>query len=387
MRWLVLLLAACSSNTPQEVEEAPDGGRGVDETPDGGVTDAAEIEPAPAPSGTQDPRIPEGFPAPFPAQGQGDPVHPDLNQWGPSAIATDVEVLSIGGFDVDGDGVVDNLAGERHLGRMTAASMQKTVDDGDARLLVELRGHQQNPDCFSINFYYAPRGEGPPEEGVAYEVDPVTLTEESHAVMALHCVSLVDGVIYGRADAIQFKVPYQNSWATLDFSRVHFQAGIELESSGVRLRWAILGGALSPARLVATISGRTGAASAVDYRDFLGEPDQDLDGDGCPDAFSGVVWLEGVPATISGVAERATDPGVGSASCAQSRDCIQECLVLHEGLHWTCLGECLAGASAQARDAVKALLDCPVIHCAKEPDPGACMASSWPQSWNACADL
>ena len=340
------------------------------------------------------PFVPQEFPEP----GDCEPDVPDGEHWGPALVMSELRIERGYGFDLDGDGEIDNSFGDNQLmPGILNSFLGPAIDKGEMLTLLELRG-ADDPDasaCFSLNFYNGLDADGDPAGNFAgdahFQVDGRSLGEDGAPLISFAHATIRDGTLFARADTWALTVPYDNTVMSLTMKDAHLQA--ELNGFG-EIATGVVGGALAMGSLLTEIHNAGLPTEGLNIEQMLGPPDFDADGDGCIESYSVGHAFEAVGAVIDGiVAPEPSGEGGGEPpapwACGTVLACGVDCVVDSLGaVDWGCLGGCSVHAqNPETLQMARSLFNCPLGECAPEETADAitaCMEDRYADSYGAC---
>ena len=230
-----------------------------------------------------------------------------------TAVITDLLVDKAVGFDLDGDGELDNKAGEAAL--LTSALSQRIMANagGGVLLILEYRGATDlsAAECFDLNLL---RGVGPSHgadirrgSGVL-DVDPRSIGDDGHPFERFPNATILDTeakgpVVFAETDEWLLSIPVSGPLSlelTIDDAILQAPVAADGAVSG-----GVVAGTISTATLQSEFENvlDPGIFGGLEFAELVGGPDQDTDGDGRADSYSIGIRFEAVPVTVRGMAE------------------------------------------------------------------------------------
>ena len=365
--------------------------------------------------GEDPPPAPPAFvPLAWPAYGEcGPQTVENFDQ--KTAIMNDLRIDGAFGFDLNGDGKIDNKLGENALLKSTASQQVKaSMEDGSVLLIMEYRGaaDMTDSDCFDLNFYLGIDTDEDPSNNLGgagvLDIDPRSLDENNQPVVRFPNAKIIDTpekgpVVFAKTDEWVLSVPIDDN-LTLNLAIGNASLQAEVDADGA-ISTGVLAGTISKGTLLTEIGAAIDIGN-IDIAGIVGAPDQDTDGDGCDESYSIGIRFEAAKVDIRGVADQGIpgDPNPpedvcvaasDAMACGEALDCSLECVkAAAGGMDWGCFGCCLRKTGdLDAVEKLRTLLNCPVEACSlddagnnvSEPaDLAACLAGDFATGYEVC---
>ncbi len=230
---------------------------------------------------------------------------PDLETFGPTGVVDRLQVSDAGsGFDLDGDGDVDNALGANQLFRSSVNdTVPRSIREGRLLLGIELSGELAPRDpCVTLTIWKLLDLDDDPSDNFSgrerFTFDPVSLDERGVPRAVFVDVTRDLRSIDGQADTVVLPLPMGQELLLLTMHRARITG--EYDPDGrITLGGFILGGAVDRDDLLHQLEAAgVNPPPGFDWDRLLGGPDIDSDGDGTPDSYSVAFEFSGVGAEL-----------------------------------------------------------------------------------------
>ena len=232
----------------------------------------------------------EWVPKAFPALSSCDLGAPDQAAFDPTVIMSALAIKKGYGFDLNGDGDVDNFFGANQLlPGVLNSFIGPALTKGDIMLLMEYQGADDavNEECLSFNFYLGLDTDDDPATNYTgeghFNIDSRSFGPDGVPLVAFANAAIVDGTLFAKTDAWVLTIPYDDLVISLTINNAHLQA--ELDGFGTITK-GVLGGAVAKGTILSEVQNAGLPTEGLNIEQMLGMPDFDVDGDGCMESYS-----------------------------------------------------------------------------------------------------
>jgi len=318
-----------------------------------------------------------------------DGVGSELAAPGPSYVVQSLAQRRGFGFDLDGDGVVDNGTGDNaFLPGLYNSLIGPAVAEG-ATFVIELRGAEVGggAGCLDVVFWRALRVAGRDGRADVVRLEPGPGPGGPAALGVFRGAVLRHGDLSARGSYLELPVG-DAGWLRLH--DVRLQAHID---SAGRVELGVIGGRVGARDLLLGLVGESSELFlGMDVRAMLGPADQDLNGDGCREAYSFGLVFEAQRTAVEGRTPTDLPPRApDEPDCEAIASCSFACVELPDTAdRWDCVDAC----TLRARDPATLrmaheLLVCPLDECGLgtlDAAPERCLAAWYPEPLAACLE-